>query len=66
VLYVLGLDPQGKFGSLEEQTLALACAFRDRESLFLPVFLRPLDPESEQLYTSAGVRAEAPCVTWPR
>jgi glycosyltransferase involved in cell wall biosynthesis len=39
VLYAAVLDPQWKFGSLEEQILELARAFRDRGSLFLPVFI---------------------------
>jgi glycosyltransferase involved in cell wall biosynthesis len=59
VLFVLGLDPSGKFGSIEEQTLTLARAFRERRSLFLPVFLRPLDPESATQYASEGLPVEA-------
>lgn len=59
VLFVLALDPSGKFGSLEEQTLTLARAFRERRGLFLPVFLRPLDPESAAQYASEGLPVEA-------
>jgi glycosyltransferase involved in cell wall biosynthesis len=59
VLYVLGLDPAGKFGSLEEQALTLARAFRDRGSLFLPVFQRSLDPESATQYAREGLSVEA-------
>lgn len=35
----LALDPNRKFGSLEEQTLFLARAFRARGSAFVPVFV---------------------------
>jgi glycosyltransferase involved in cell wall biosynthesis len=59
VLFVLRLDPAGKFGSIEEQVLTLARSFRDRGSLFLPVFLRPLDPESANQYAREGLVAEA-------
>ncbi len=59
VLSVLNLDPAGKFGSLEEMTLALAKSFRERDSLFLPVFLRPLDSESAAIYANQGLRVEA-------
>jgi glycosyltransferase involved in cell wall biosynthesis len=59
VLFVLALDPIGKFGSLEEQTLTLARAFRERRGLFLPVFLYPLDPESATQYASEGLLVEA-------
>jgi len=59
VLLVLRLDPAGKFGSIEEQVLTLARSFRERGSLFLPVFLRPLDPESANQYAREGLGAEA-------
>ncbi len=59
VLFVLNLDPAGKFGSIEEQTLTLARSFRERGSLFLPVFLRPLDTESAEQYSRAGLEFEA-------
>src|SRR5947209_19908529 len=59
VLDVLRLDPAGKFGSLEEQALTLARAFRDRGSLFLPVFQRPLDPDSATQYAREGLSVEA-------
>ncbi len=58
VLFVLSLDPAGKFGSLEEQTFTLARSFRDRGSLFLPVYLRPLDAESASQYAREGLEAE--------
>jgi L-malate glycosyltransferase len=59
VLFVISLDPAGKFGSLEEQTLTLARSFREQGSLFLPVFLRPLDSESAAQYSRAGLEVEA-------
>jgi glycosyltransferase involved in cell wall biosynthesis len=59
VLFALRLDPAGKFGSLEEQTLTLARAFKERGSLFLPVFLRALDPETAGQYAQEGLEAEA-------
>jgi len=39
--------------------LTLARSFRERGSLFLPVFLRPLDSESASQYAQEGVGAEA-------
>jgi len=59
VLFVLNLDPAGKFGSIEEQTLTLARSFRERGSLFLPVFLRPLDAETANQYAQEGLAVEA-------
>ncbi|MGP0065159.1 MAG: glycosyltransferase family 4 protein, partial [Isosphaeraceae bacterium] len=59
VLFVLRLDPAGKFGSIEEQALTLARSFRERGSVFLPVFLRPLDQESASQYTRESLEAEA-------
>jgi glycosyltransferase involved in cell wall biosynthesis len=59
VLYVLGVDPTKKFGSMEEQALTLARAFRDRGSLFLPVFMSPLDIETADQYENEGLSVEA-------
>jgi len=59
VLFVLNLDPAGKLGSIEEQALTLARSFRERGSLFVPVFLRPLDSESAEQYSRAGLEVEA-------
>jgi glycosyltransferase involved in cell wall biosynthesis len=59
VLSAWHLDPAGKFGSLEEQSLTLARSFQERGSLFLPVFLRPLDSESAAQYSRAGLEVEA-------
>jgi glycosyltransferase involved in cell wall biosynthesis len=58
VLYVLGVDPAKKFGSLEEQTLTIARVFRDRGSLFLPVFMACLDIETAAQYESEGLPVE--------
>jgi glycosyltransferase involved in cell wall biosynthesis len=58
VLFLLGLDPTGRFGSLEEQTLIAAHAFREAGGLFLPVFLR-LDPHMEAQYAGEGLPVEA-------
>jgi glycosyltransferase involved in cell wall biosynthesis len=57
VLYVIGLDPSVKFGSLEEQIVMLARAFRERGGLLLPVFDAPLG-EAGEIYREAGVEAE--------
>ena len=59
VLFVLALDPAGKFGSMEEQVLTLSRAFHERSGLFLPVFLRPLDPESAARYAKEGLAVES-------
>jgi len=58
VLYVLDLNPVGKFPSLAEQALKLACEFRDRGSLFLPVYRGPLDPHIENTHAQKGVSVE--------
>jgi glycosyltransferase involved in cell wall biosynthesis len=59
VLFALRLDPAGKFGSIEEQALTLARSFREQDGLFLPLFLRPLDPESATQYAREGLDVEA-------
>src|SRR5947209_2786207 len=58
VLYALALAPGHKFGSMEEQLVLLAGAFRAEGSLFLPLFIS--DPASSSLddYHSRGVPAE--------
>src|SRR5262249_55955415 len=43
------------FGSLEEQTLLLARAFRDRGGLLLPLFLTTAPPQSAAGYREAGL-----------
>jgi len=59
VAYIAGLDPSRKFGSLEEQILLLARAFRDRGGCFLPIFVRPLGGDAAREYEAAGASAEA-------
>jgi glycosyltransferase involved in cell wall biosynthesis len=55
----LDVDPGREFGSLEEQFLTLAQAFKRHSSLLLPVFRRPLGPEAAAEYRDGGLRAEA-------
>jgi glycosyltransferase involved in cell wall biosynthesis len=59
VLYVLDLNPVDQFPSLAEQAMVLAREFRDRGSLFLPVYLGPLDPPFENRHTQEGVFVKA-------
>ncbi len=56
VLYVIVLDPSKKFGSLEEQIFIQACAFRDRQSLFLPLFSAAADAGCQQRYEQHGLQ----------
>jgi glycosyltransferase involved in cell wall biosynthesis len=58
VLYAVALNPDQKFGSLEEQICFIAHAFRDRGSLFLPLFLCPPGPGKTRQFEDRGVRAE--------
>jgi glycosyltransferase involved in cell wall biosynthesis len=58
VLCAILLEPALKFGSLEEQICHLAAAFRERGSLFLPVFhCLPRTGNTNQ-FAARGVRAE--------
>jgi len=57
VLYVIGLNPSLKFGSLEEQIFCLAKAFKEEGGLFLPLFQSPLGPEARATYQAAGLEA---------
>jgi glycosyltransferase involved in cell wall biosynthesis len=59
VAYLAGLDPSRKFGSLEEQILVLARAFRERGGCFVPIFVRPLGGEAAREYAAAGAVAES-------
>jgi glycosyltransferase involved in cell wall biosynthesis len=59
VLYLTGLDPSLKFGSLEEQILTIACVFRDRGALILPVFQAPLRGRTAAEFSRAGISAAA-------
>ncbi len=55
VLYAIALDPSRKLGSLEEQILILALAFRERGGLFLPLFLTQAPAESAFGYAEEGL-----------
>lgn len=59
VLYITDLHPSMKFGSLDEQIFVLACAFKERGELFLPVFRAPLEAEAANRYAAAGLSAES-------
>lgn len=58
VLYALALAPGQKFGSMEEQLVLLAEAFRAEQGLFLPLFI--CDPANASLddYQRRGIPAE--------
>jgi glycosyltransferase involved in cell wall biosynthesis len=58
VLYVTDLNPAKKFGSLDELIFVLACAFKERHGLFLPVFREPLSDEGAERYETAGLPTE--------
>jgi glycosyltransferase involved in cell wall biosynthesis len=57
VLYALVLDPGRKYGSMEEQIVLLADAFRAEGGLFLPLFLSDPAKASFDDYTRRGVAA---------
>jgi L-malate glycosyltransferase len=57
VLYVIGLNPSLKFGSLEEQIFCLARAFKEEGGLFLPLFQSRLGPEAQAMYQASGLEA---------
>ena len=59
VLYLVNLDPSKKFGSIEEQVLILARAFRTRNSLLLPVFVRPMQEREAVAYRADQLVVEA-------
>ena len=58
VLYALQLDPGRKFGSMEEQLVLFAEAFRAEGGLFLPLFLSDPAQASFDDYRNRGVAAE--------
>jgi glycosyltransferase involved in cell wall biosynthesis len=58
VLYALLLDPGRKFGSMEEQLVLLADAFRAEGGLFLPLFLSDPAKASFDDYRLRGVPVE--------
>jgi glycosyltransferase involved in cell wall biosynthesis len=55
VLYAIVLDPSHKFGSLEEQIMIQARAFRARDSLFMPLFITDTSAEKALGYGEAGL-----------
>jgi glycosyltransferase involved in cell wall biosynthesis len=63
-LYAVVLDPTRKFGSLEEQILTLALAFRERGSLLLPLFLADAPAKKALGFREAGV--EVACLDLSR
>jgi glycosyltransferase involved in cell wall biosynthesis len=58
VLYALQLDPGRKFGSMEEQLVLLADAFRAEGGMFLPLFLSDPARASFDDYRRRGVAVE--------
>lgn len=58
VLYALVLDPGSKFGSMEEQLVVLAEAFREQGGLFLPLFISGRPASALGDYHRRGVPAE--------
>lgn len=58
VLYVVVLDPSSKFGSLEEQIILLARAFKLNDGLFYPLFICPEGASKSIAFQQAGVEAE--------
>jgi glycosyltransferase involved in cell wall biosynthesis len=58
VLYVVVLDPSSKFGSLEEQIILLARAFKLNDGLFYPLFICPERASKSIAFQQAGVEAE--------
>jgi glycosyltransferase involved in cell wall biosynthesis len=57
-LGVFSLDANEKFGSLEEQTLFIARAFRDRGSAFIPVFAAEPVGEVAEIFRREHLAAE--------
>lgn len=55
VLYVIGLDPTRKLGSMEEQILFLARAFRKRGGLLLPLFSTSSPADKAIGYAESGL-----------
>src|SRR5262245_46263132 len=56
VLYVIGLNPSLKFGSMEEQIFSVARAFGEQGGLFMPLFQSPLGPQARTMYEAAGLK----------
>jgi glycosyltransferase involved in cell wall biosynthesis len=64
VLYAIELDPSRKLGSLEEQVLFVARAFRERDGTFLPLFLTDAPVEKVIGFHEAGI--EVACLDLSR
>ena len=58
VLYVVVLDPSSKFGSLEEQIILMARAFKLNNGLFYPLFICPEGANPGIAFQEAGVEGE--------
>jgi glycosyltransferase involved in cell wall biosynthesis len=58
VLYVLVMRPGHKFGSIEEQIVALADRFRAEGSVFVPLFSTAVGDGSVDFYRARGIDAE--------
>ncbi len=57
VLFAVELDPEKKFGTLEEQIVFLSRQFQAAESLFLPLFICAPGPGKLDLLQQCGVEA---------
>lgn len=55
VLYAVVLDPMAKFGSLEEQIIALAQSFEMHGSLFYPLFICREEASEQNPYREIGI-----------
>jgi glycosyltransferase involved in cell wall biosynthesis len=58
VLYAIGLDPSRKLGSMEEQILMLARAFRACDGFLLPLFLTTAPASSAIGFAEQGIEVE--------
>ncbi len=58
VLYLVNLDPAKKFGTLEEQLLSLARAFRSGGSVLLPVFAGRMGENEAAMYRTEQLPVE--------
>lgn len=58
VLFVAGLNPSIKFGSLEEQILVIAKEFRSRGQTFVPVFDSPMVGDAKAHFAAAAATTE--------
>src|ERR1041385_6465580 len=58
VLYALVLDPDKKYGSMEEQIVLLGHAFRSEGSLLLPLFICGPEAANVEQFRRHGIQAE--------